>query len=326
MEALPHHLQVKVAAQDEVLLIGSGVRPAEAYLDQLKLWDSTEPVRVCFFGGDAALRIRIRDIAMQWTQVGGQVPLDFGAEPIPPDCTGRGRYQIRVGFEYRGYWSLVGRDSVNLAGQREQSMNFSKFNVAPPPSPEFDRIVLHEFGHAIGFEHEHQNILANCEGDFDWPAVYDYLKGPPNYWDVTRVDFNMRPRQVAAPAASSFDRTSIMLYTFPPEFYVNGEDAECYAPPNYVISDTDAAAMRQLYPADPAQAAALRESALLNYEAFLSDIDLTVAQRSAASLLAAELQGGGGEGWSLASDFPWDWQGVEALVLEGGDLSIQDEM
>jgi hypothetical protein len=49
--------------------------------------------------------------------------------------------------------------------------------------------VLHEFGHALGLIHEHQNPV----GGIQWnkPAVYADLGGPPNFWGKATVDNNM---------------------------------------------------------------------------------------------------------------------------------------
>ena len=71
-------------------------------------------------------------------------------------------------------------------------MNFSGFDIAPPPDSEFARIVIHEFGHALGLEHEHQSPFSSCENEFKWDVIYATLASPPNNWPKERVDFNMR--------------------------------------------------------------------------------------------------------------------------------------
>ena len=54
---------------------------------------------------------------------------------------------------------------------------------------ELRRVVLHEFGHALGLIHEHQNP----EGGIQWnePAVKADLSGPPNNWDDETIRHNV---------------------------------------------------------------------------------------------------------------------------------------
>jgi hypothetical protein len=51
-----------------------------------------------------------------------------------------------------GYWSWLGIDIHNHPGK--QTMNLDSFTVHTLPS-ELDRVVCHETGHTLGFEHEH---------------------------------------------------------------------------------------------------------------------------------------------------------------------------
>jgi hypothetical protein len=51
-----------------------------------------------------------------------------------------------------GYWSWLGIDILNHPG--EPTLNLDGFTMRTPDS-EFDRVVCHEFGHTLGFPHEH---------------------------------------------------------------------------------------------------------------------------------------------------------------------------
>ena len=149
-----------------------------------------------------------------------------------------------------GYWSLVGKDSIHLASQAVSSMNLEGFDTAPPEPEEFRRVVLHEFGHALGFHHEHQNPVSACEDEFDWDHIYTYLAAPPNNWGKGQVDFNMRRLDQSELVADQFDRDSIMLYTFPPDYFKSGEQSPCFAPYTTALSRWDRRMMEQMYPAD----------------------------------------------------------------------------
>ena len=67
-------------------------------------------------------------------------------------------------------------------------MNFGWLRPGTPLE-EYMRVVLHEFGHALGLIHERQNP----SGGIQWnkPVVYRYYQGPPNFWVPQQVDINL---------------------------------------------------------------------------------------------------------------------------------------
>lgn len=290
-EALPPHLAERATAQGSQLLLADVIAPDRYFISGLKVWNTAQPIRVCFFGGPLPVRARIAQVASQWAALGGYVPLDFGSLDNPRACLISEFNQVRVGFAYKGYWSMVGSDSVNLAAQYEQSMNLALFDINPPTEPGFSRVVLHEFGHALGFQHEHQSQTSPCSTEFNWDAVYAYLEGPPNYWSKEQIDHNLRPRSEAGDVSSPFDRDSIMLYSFPASFYRTGTKAECYTPGNNAISQADIEGILRFYPADVAKQANAQKAAL---QAYISTVDalpdISDQAKSVAKLTAAGLR------------------------------------
>jgi hypothetical protein len=87
--------------------------------------------------------------------------------------------------------------------------------------------ALHELGHVLGMEHEHQSPYAGIT--WSEQAVYDSLGGPPNNWPHSRTYQNilqkLSPQQVQG---SAWDPDSIMEYEFQaglilkPEQYAQG--------------------------------------------------------------------------------------------------------
>lgn len=75
--------------------------------------------------------------------------------------------------------------------------------------------ALHELGHVLGMEHEHQNPFAGIK--WHEQAVYDSLAKPPNQWDRATTYHNilekLSPQQVQG---SAWNPDSIMEYEFEP--------------------------------------------------------------------------------------------------------------
>jgi hypothetical protein len=252
IEALPDQLARRVQSQKDMLRqygLADPDKTSKGVINALKIWTTNYPeIKVCFFSGSQELRSRIAKIAMEWKSAVPGVPLDFGDLDNPRLCKTGEVNHVRVGFEFTGYWSLVGQDGIKFASQNQQSMNFEGFDTSPPDDAEFHEVVLHEFGHAIGLEHEHQNPLSKCKDEFDWDKIYIWLAGPPNNWSKEKTDFNMGVLNTSGLLASAFDRRSIMLYTFPPQYFKEGTTASCYSPPNTSLSDGDKSLVAALYP------------------------------------------------------------------------------
>jgi hypothetical protein len=147
---------------------------------------------------------------------------------------------VRISFERPGYWSAIGSSSRHYAAD-EPTMNFA-WNLFGADDREINRVVLHEFGHALGLFHEHQN--PNLKVTWNRQVVYDYYRNNHG-WSEEMVDSNIfRQLEPDSVDASEFDERSVMLYTFPPEFTAEGLRAAY----NTDLSDTDKQEIAALYP------------------------------------------------------------------------------
>jgi hypothetical protein len=91
--------------------------------------------------------------------------------------------------------------------------------------------VLHEFGHAIGLNHEH--FHPQCQKDLKLMDTVNYLIGPPNNWSRQQAMYNMDAKTYFATVSAKpamtpkIDQSSVMLYSFPDSFYNSGVNSPC---------------------------------------------------------------------------------------------------
>jgi hypothetical protein len=86
---------------------------------------------------------------------------------------------------------------------------------------ECSRVVLHEFGHALGCLHEHQSPKFTRK--WNTAAVMRYFEGPPNYWTPDEIRYNvLEKHSPKGIAATRFDPKSIMLYEFDAALFADG--------------------------------------------------------------------------------------------------------
>jgi hypothetical protein len=103
----------------------------------------------------------------------------------------------------------------------------------------------HEFGHAIGLGHEHQNP----QGGIEWneAEVIRDLSGPPNFWDVDQIRHNVLEKYAHDQIrGTAFDPQSIMLYFFPARWTRGGVGTHA----NETLSHADRSFVAEVYPKD----------------------------------------------------------------------------
>jgi serralysin len=195
-------------------------------------WQPGQTISVRFLEGDPQLQRRVRDVALEWTRI-ANLQFQF-VNTAPTD--------IRIAFaQGKGSWSYLGTVCRSIE-EPKPTMNYGWLTPASDDKT-LRRVVLHEFGHAVGLIHEHQNP----KGGIKWnkPAVINDLSGPPNNWDQAKIENNMfrfyPPTDVVA---TDVDSDSIMMYPIPRAWTLDGFSAGM----NGELSDNDKALIRSVYP------------------------------------------------------------------------------
>jgi hypothetical protein len=196
-------------------------------------WGPGAVVNVRFLEGAPELQERVKKAALEWMRF-ANVTLNF---------VDQGDAEIRIAFQPgKGSWSYLGTQCQGIP-KDEPTMNYGWLTPASTDD-EVRRVVLHEFGHALGLIHEHQNPRGPIHWNRD--AVKRDLGGPPNFWDDATIENNIFKRyERRATSGTPVDPLSIMMYPIPKSWTRNGEFS---AGLNSELSQTDKNFIAAAYP------------------------------------------------------------------------------
>lgn len=225
--------QAAQAAEEEWLCTQMLLPEQRAVVPLNSKWQPDQTLRVLLIGGTPVVREKVQKLALQWNQFSA-VKLQF-VTSAPAE--------IRASFFMNNKsWSYVGTDALKIPAHRA-TMNFG-WLTDKSSDEEFSRVVLHEFGHALGLVHEHQNPGAAIPWDRE--KVYAYYAGLG--WKRAEVDDNIfRLYERNTTQFTAFDDKSIMLYAIPKSLTTNGYQVGW----NTQLSPVDKRFISIVYP-DPA--------------------------------------------------------------------------
>ncbi len=201
-----------------------------------KKWTGYTQLRCRFIGGLKSVQTKVEAVAHKWEQH-ARIKFKFVKS---------GDAEIRIAFiSGDGSWSAVGRDALVAAyfPKHQPTMNFGWLTPTSHPD-EYERVVLHEFGHALGCIHEHQQ--PKFDRAWNRPKVLQVFSGSPNFWTKAEIEHNvLKKYSPAGIEATDFDAKSIMLYSFDGGLFTDGKGP---TNSNTKLSALDVKLIKKMYP------------------------------------------------------------------------------
>ncbi|TSA57803.1 MAG: hypothetical protein D4R39_01745 [Methylophilaceae bacterium] len=233
----------------------------KSVINLAKTWKTNSTLKVCFMEPEAVDAKRaIASYASEWEEW-GSIQFDFGPVSNPRTCTAKDGSNIRITFRTDEYASYVGTDAEAYSQLDQATMFLSAFDTENYNTSTYRRIVLHEFGHALGFLHEHQHPSTDCEKQFDLQRIkekYNWsdadialnlsqLRASHAYLRTPGMVVGTDPKEGEI-GFTNYDKDSIMHYSLDQALFKQ-PPGSCYlAQENENLSDLDKKGMAMIYP------------------------------------------------------------------------------
>lgn len=238
--------------------------PQNFYVAEVeRRWPAGSTLRVVVINntGDSKWANKIINVAKTWEKYANLILdiVDYDAIKVMPSprkaeyedvymTNGDIRVVVQSGDTFNCS-SFIGTTCKLVARTGQPSIQF-QFGKKTIDDPWVQATILHEFGHALGFRHEHNNGNATIE--WNTKAVYADFKEEQG-WDETKVNNNFFNFEKFTgekfDQSAGYDKASIMTYAIKNTWVMNSKETTgWYAGWNTVLSDTDKRGALKLYP------------------------------------------------------------------------------
>lgn len=208
----------------------TGSRQKRSVFNYSKLWANGRTLKIAFMDDpEPGHKSKIINAANRWLPY---INLKF-------EFVEERKGDIRIATKNDDNSSMLGTDAL-LIHPDHPTMNLG----VKPGHADFDVIVTHEFGHALGAMHEHQHPQANIP--WDKPKVYEFYQNRPmNPLTREEVDRNLFDSFDTLDAIyTAYDKRSIMHHPVANSLTVGDWEV----PINRRLSRKDIRMMKLLYP------------------------------------------------------------------------------
>ncbi|KAJ2933027.1 hypothetical protein H1R20_g4102, partial [Candolleomyces eurysporus] len=211
----------------------------------LWMWDNGQVLTCAFVEtpGNDIQQSKVISIAKEWERY-ANIKLDFESTAKNPE-----EAIIRISFSAPGFptWSHIGKTALaEIRGRATMGLG-QVYPHSANANPAERGVILHEFGHALGYLDEHQSPRRGDKLKLKEKEAIEFFKSvmfPSWTEEDTRRFFLNVYNQREVSNYSSVDLTSIMMYFMPAELNEQGIEI----PPNYELSALDKAFAFLNYP------------------------------------------------------------------------------
>ena len=203
------------------------------------VWDQGQEITIAFLEGSPSQQDFVKKTVLETWQPLVNLKLSFIDDPT--------NAIIRVGFDPNlGSWSYIGKQNKNIPNS-ERTINLGWLDDEEGLN---GGVIKHEFGHMLGFAHEH----LRSDKEFEWnkEAVYNTFSGPPNNWSRSTIDTNIFDTvNTNQFIGTKYDDKSIMVYIFDCSLFKSAHKSmPCNTGSIQELSPLDKATVSSVYPRD----------------------------------------------------------------------------